>query len=137
MPIWEVHRKIYKMFGISEEISRNIDSLVDNLGDIESLLGKIDDKELIEIFRAYQEMLSNNLHDAPLKYPEALYIYLCLAYKLHGEDGVKALYLHYIIDYLNPFANWALMKEHMMRRRIAMAEDFMKRMLNKIYKQNC
>ena len=117
MPRWEIHRKWAKILGISDEISKEVNELIDFPE--KWFRKRYSEEYLSEEARGYAFAFFNEPclalyhagkawygfgHDVGRKYKTMYYLQLRCVYKHYGVEGVKACLLHHILDYITYFS---------------------------------
>ena len=102
MPSWKIHEKYWRRLGIPPKIGRKVDGLIDSMGPAKarSLINDLIRKgkfpiqtiqDHLRLIKAWYEFGSHDAFRALLGYIQEEY----------GEYGVKVLFLHYLLDFID------------------------------------
>ena len=102
MPSWKIHEKYWRRLGIPPKIGREVDRLIDSIGlaKARSLINDLIRKgkfpiqtaqDFLKLIKAWYEFGSHDAFRALLEYIQERY----------GEYGVKVLFLHYLLDFID------------------------------------
>lgn len=104
MPEWKIHRKWARRLGIPDEISRDVDELIDfpkRWISKKNLPDSLSDEEISYIMNL--DLFSSDslfTHDWGRKRKWETDILLELVFRIYGEQGVKSAILHHALDYM-------------------------------------